>query len=218
VKSSWRGFTLVEVVVALGIAVMLNLLLLRVTVPALRVLALQTAREGSRSAMDLLVDRLRIDVDSAWAIFTPPADALGHSNDDGHEVAFFMRDGSGRAYFWSYTYDRESQTVTRYLYRSIGAPPTADERYTGLTQFTSHTYPVTALQDPKTAVYSPLYDGAHLTAAAVTFFGAAHAEVAGGNAITLVQMRAPALARDLALVTRTAPTGFTIVLEYTPAP
>ena len=217
-RSSWRGFTLVEVLVALGIAVMLNVLLLRVTVPALRVLALQTTRDRSRSAMDLLADRLRIDEDSAWAIFTPPTDVLGRRNEDGHEIAFFMRDGSQRAYFWSYTYDRESQTVTRYLYRSIGAQPTADEQYAGIAQFAARTYPVTALQDPKTAVYSPLYDGAHLTAATVTFFGAAHPEVAGGNAITLVQMRAPGLARDVALVTQTAPTGFTIVLEYTPAP
>lgn len=207
-----------ELLVAVGIAVVLNVLLLRLTVPALRALAVQTARDGPRSSVDLLEDRLRIDEDSAWAIFTPPADVWGLRNDDGHEVAFFMRDGSQHAYFWSYTYDRDAQTVTRYLYGAIGAQPTQDEQFPGIAQFLSRTYPVTALQDPGAAVYSPLYAGAHLIPAAVRFLGPGHPEVAGGNAITLVQMRARALARDVELVTQTAPTGFTIVLQYTPAP
>ena len=197
---------------------MLNALLLRVTVPALRAVAVQIAWDRSRSSLDLLTDRLRIDEDSAWAIFTPRTDVLGKANDDGHEVAFFMRDAFQRPYLWSYTYDGDSQTVTRYLYTAAAAPPTADERYTGVTQFSSRTYPVTALQDPSSAIYSPLYDDAHLSAAAVHFLGDVRPEVAGGNAITFVRMRAPGAAHDMELTTQTAPSGFTIVLQYTPAP
>lgn len=42
--------------------------------------------------------------------------------------------------------------------------------------------------------------------------------IAGGNPITYVQFSGATLERDLELVTATAPSGFTVVLSYTPSP
>lgn len=200
----------------MAIAIVLGAVLLRSATAVLHWTTLQAARDTEHGQIGELVDRLEADEDSAWAIFTPPNDVHGASNADGHEVDFFNRDGKNQPYFWSYTYDAPAQTLTRYLYSTLGGAATADVTYTGIGAFYSHTYPLTSLQDTSSKIYSPLYAGATLRPGAITFFPGT--DVAGGNQITFVRIAGKTLERELQLSTQTAPSGFIVELQYTPAP
>ena len=213
-----RGFSLLETAVAVALAALACVFTLRLVSSALHWGAIAQQRNADAASAGELVDRWRIEEDSAWAIFTPPSDVRGSSNADGHELDFFTRDGKNRSYFWSYTYDAASQTLTRYLYASPGAAPLKDETYAGVTAFTARTYPVTALQDSSTPVYSALYANATLQPGAVRFYPAIAPWIAGGNQITYVRIETASQLREMQLSTQTAPSGFTIVLSYTPAP
>jgi prepilin-type N-terminal cleavage/methylation domain-containing protein len=216
VRSGSRGFTLVELLIAVAIAVIIGTLLLRSAIAMLHWTTLQAARNTEHAQIGELVDRLEADEDSAWAIFTPPKDVHGSSNADGHELDFFNRDGKNQAYFWAYNYDSSAQTLTRYLYSTLGGTPISDVTYSGINAFYARTYPITALKDASSKIYSPLYEGAALTPGAVTFFPGTG--IAGGNQITYVRVAGPTLVRELQLSTQTAPSGFIVELQYTPAP
>jgi len=213
-----RGFTLVELAVAIGIAVVLGYFLVRTTASILHWSTIQAQRNAEHAAIGELVDRFRAEEDSAWAIFTPDTDVNGASNADGHEVDFFTRDAKYQSYFWAYNYDATRKTLSRYLYSAPGASPTLDQTYAGLSNFYAKTYPLTALQDPTSKVYSPLYNGAALQAGAVRFYGSTYPKIAGGNQITYLRIEGPSLVREMQLATQSAPSGFTVVLNYTPAP
>ena len=213
-----RGFTLIELVVAVGIAVMLSYFLVRTTAMTLHWSSMQAQRNVEHASMEELVDRWRAEEDSAWAIFTPDTDVNGVANGDGHEVDFFTRDAKYQSYFWAYNYDAQAKTLMRYQYAAPGGTPVVDTTYGGITTFYVHTYPVTALQDRSSKVYSPLYDGATLLPGAVRFYGAAYPQIAGGNQITYLRVESPTMVREMQLSTQTAPSGFTVVLQYTPAP
>jgi hypothetical protein len=92
-----------------------------------------------------------------------------------------------------------------------------DTSYSGIVNFYAHTYLVTALQDNSTPVYSTLYNGATLTSGIVHFYPSMP-WIAGGNNITYVHFEGATIKQDIELVTQTAPSGFTIVLNYTPSP
>lgn len=211
------GFSLVESTVAIGIAVVVSLALFFSLRNFLQWNALLNERDREHTAIAAFVDRSQAEADSAWAIFTPPADVNGRANDDGHELDFFTRDGSNHDYFWAYTYDNISRTLQRYVYASPGSPAQPDGApIAGVASFIARTYPVTELQNPASPIYSTLYANATLQAAAIHFgYGDA---VAGGNQITYVRIDGESVTRTLELSTGTAPSGFTIVLHYTPAP
>lgn len=213
-----RGFTLIEFIVAASLTVILTAIASAMILPALRAMTLQSVRDTQTASIESLVDQWRSDERSAWAIFTPAQDVNGVSNDDGHELDMFRRDQESRSQFWAYRFDETAHAVTRYLYSDIGSNPVADETYAGITSFSARTYPVTALSDPSSAIYSPLFKGVGLTPASVRFFGDQHPEVAGGNQITHVRVATAVTVRDLLLATESAPSGFTIVLRYTPSP
>jgi prepilin-type N-terminal cleavage/methylation domain-containing protein len=214
-----RGFTLLEVMVALGAMTALAFFLLSATGGVLRWNAMLAVRERAAAAIGGLSDRLEAEEDSAWAIFTPPTDVLSQSNSDHHEVDFFTRDAQSRAYFWAYRYDAPAHALQRYLYASPGAQPLADgPPLTEITNFAAQTYSVTALQDSSTPVYSDLYKDATLRPATVRFGYAGRPWIAGGNQITYVRIETFQSARILNLSTQTAPSGFTVVLLYSPSP
>lgn len=211
-----RGFTLIEMLLAVAIAAVLGTFLLRSATAVLHWTLLESTRAAEHAQIGELVDRLQAEEDSAWAIFTPLRDVTGGPNADGHEVDFFTRDATNKTYFWAYTYDAAAQTLTRSLYGTPGGPVTTDVTYTGITGFFARTYPITALQDPSSKIYSPLYNAATLHEGAVSFFPGT--PIAGGNQITYVKIQSPTLVRELQLATQTAPSGFIVVLQYTPAP
>ncbi|HEY8297508.1 MAG TPA: hypothetical protein VIG32_05755, partial [Candidatus Baltobacteraceae bacterium] len=201
----------------MAVAVIVMLGLLSVLQHVLRWNATLNARDNEHAALEALVNRWEAEADSSWAIFTPTRDVRGADNTDRHELDFFMRDGRGRDSFWAYTYDKTSHSLQRYLYAQPGAVPQADGAAIGeVRSFAATTYPITALQDPASPIYQPLYGGGPLRPAAVHFgYGP---DVAGGNAITQVRIVGTTYARLLELSTQTAPSGFTIVYRYTPAP
>ena len=218
-KRTQRGFTLLEVMVALGAMTAVGFFLLTATTGVLHWSAMLAGRERAEATIAALSDRLEAEEDSAWAIFTPPTDVLGASNADGHEVDFFTRDAQSRAYFWAYRYDAAARSLQRYLYASPGATPIADgPPLSDITNFFAQTYPVTALQDPSGPIYSALYNGAPLVPATVRFGFADRPWIAGGNQITFVRIETMQSVRTLDLTTQTAPSGFTVVLRYTPSP
>ncbi len=208
---------MLETLIAVAISVIIGMLLLQAASSFLHWSALAAQRNTENASLGELADRWEADEDSAWAIFTPPGDVLGASNADGHEVDFFTRDGHGRAYFWAYTFDAQAHTITRYLYDAPGSAPAKDTVYAGITKFATRTYPLTALQDASTPVYSPLYASATLQSGTVLFYPAMP-WIAGGNNITWLRVETAANVREMQLATQTAPTGFTIVLSYTPSP
>ena len=213
-----RGFTLLEVLIAAAIAIVLGLFFLRATTSALRTLTATGTRFNEAATLANLSDLWERDEDTAWAIFTPPADVHGASNADGHEVDFYSRDARQRTSFWAYTYDAAAQTLTHYKYTAPGSSPTAIEAFTGVTQFFAHTYPVTALSDPSSKIYSPLFAPASLQDGSVQFFSSSAPWIAGGNQITYVNVQTAHASREMHLSTQTAPSGYIVVLNYTPSP
>ncbi len=212
-----RGFTLLEVLVAAAAAVVLGVFCVAAARAALTALHATGAHLSEQAQMGELLDRLQTDEDSAWAIFTPPSDVAGQSNADGHEVDFFNRDGKERGYFWAYDYNAAAKTLTRYLYGAPGGSATVDQTYAGVTGFYAQTYPLTALQDATSRIYSPLYANAALQNGAVHFFSSAP-WIAGGNEITYVRVQSANESSELHLSTLTAPSGYIVVLNYTPSP
>jgi len=218
VQRSQRGFTLLETVVAVTILTIIGFCVLSAITQALRWNASLAQRRMAETAIGSLGDRLEAEEDSAWAIFTPPLDAYGSSNEDGHEVDFFLRDAQNRAHFTAYLYDKAEHRIQRLLYAKVGGVPVAGgSAIANVDDFFAHTYPVTALQDPQTPVYSELYRNAEIHRAEVRF-DPAQPWIAGGNQMTYVRIRSAQFTRQLQLSTQTAPSGFTIVLRYTPAP
>ncbi|HEX5273885.1 MAG TPA: type II secretion system protein [Candidatus Rubrimentiphilum sp.] len=217
-KRSQRGFSLLETVIAAAVVTVIGVLILTSAAQVLRWNALFAQQRTAETAIESLADRLEAEEDSAWAIFTPPLDAYGSSNADGHEVDFFFRDAQNRAHFIAYCYDKANRRIQRLLYAKPGGMPVADGApVSGVGGFFARTYPVTALQDPGSLVYTELYRSAELHAAEV-HFDRTQPWLAGGNQITYVRLTSAHVARELQLSTQTAPSGFTIVLRYTPAP
>jgi len=205
--------------VGLGVMTAIALFLLSATTNVLRWNAALAEREGNEASLSALTDRMEAEEDSAWAIFTPPQDVRGKSNSDGHELDFFTRDAQNRAHFWAYCYDRNGQTLQRFVYSAPGTGAISDGvPARGMSAFFARTFPVTALQDSSSPVYSSLYQHATLHTAAVRFGFAGQPWIAGGNQITYVRFETHQTARVLQLSTQTAPSGFIIVLRYTPSP
>jgi len=218
VNRSQRGFSLLETVAAVAVVTVIGLFVLSAIAQTLHWNAALAQRRSAQMAMGLLADRLEAEEDSAWAIFTPPLDVSGSSNADGHEVDFFFRDAQNRAHFTAYSYDKTEHRIQRMLYANPGGAPVADgPPVSGIDEFFARTYAVTALQDPGSLVYSDLYRSAELHPAQVRF-DPTQPWLAGGNQITYVRLGSAQSIRELQLSTQTAPSGFTIVLRYTPAP
>ncbi|HET9096507.1 MAG TPA: prepilin-type N-terminal cleavage/methylation domain-containing protein [Candidatus Baltobacteraceae bacterium] len=216
-RSNARGFSLLELLVALAIVTVIVWLLFHALTQTLLAGRMQARDDLEQSTIGQLVDTLTTEQDDAWAMYVPPADVLGKSNGDGHEVDFFTRDGKQRPYFWAYGYDKTAQTLTRYRFSAPGGIATQDATYTGITKFYARTYPVTALLDASTPIYSALYSGAALQSGIVHFYPSMP-WIAGGNNITYVHVEGASVKQDLQLTTNTAPSGFTVVVYYTPSP
>jgi prepilin-type N-terminal cleavage/methylation domain-containing protein len=216
-RASERGFSLVEVLIATAIFSVVAGVALVSLQSFVHWNTILTQRQTESAAFGQLVDRLQAEEDSAWAIFTPPTDVFGKPNTDDHELDFFARDGQNRAYFWAYLFDSAHGTLQKYTYAAPGSAPTASgDPITGVKAFTAHTYDVSALNDPSTPIYEPIYANRPLSPYDVHFgFGNA---VAGGNQITYVRIDGTANTAALQLSTQLAPGGWTVRLAYTPGP
>jgi hypothetical protein len=162
-----------------------------------------------------MADRLTADASSAWSIFVPARDVLGTTNADGHEVDFASEDASHRSYWWAYDYDARASQVTLYTY-APGTPASAGDVFSGITAFAAETHPLTDLAAPSSDVYDALFAGDTLTPVDVPFQWGGSA--VGGNRLTRLRVQAPGIDRTLLLATGTAPTHFTVIVDYTPPP
>ncbi|HVA32888.1 MAG TPA: type II secretion system protein [Candidatus Baltobacteraceae bacterium] len=210
-----RGFSLVETLVAAAIAFVVGWLLIRLVGATASAASHLDARLNARSAADRLAERLTGDSVSAWSVFVPPADVLGASNADGHEIDFASEDSTHRSYWWAYRFDAAAQSVVAYAYGSSGAP-VAGETFSGVTTFAAQTHALSDLKLASSDVYDALFAGATLVPADVSF--AWNAQAVGGNHLVRVQIDGIGIQRTLVLASGTAPTHFTVIVNYTPAP
>lgn len=172
-------------------------------------------RLSARSTTDRLAERLSADASSAWSIFVPARDVLGNANGDGHEVDFVSEDASHRSYWWAYEFDARASQVVVYAY-APKTPPSAGDVYSGVSAFSAETHAVQDLADPASDVYDALFAGDVLTPVDVPFDWGGNA--VGGNHLVRVRVAAAGIDRTMLLTTGTAPSHFTVVVDYTPSP
>jgi len=210
-----RGFSLIEVLLAGAIAAIATVVLVTLAhhmAQATRTLDLRL--QGSSAARTLL-DRLESDSQTAWAVWVPVLDVAGDDNRDGHEVDFFAQDASHRRYAWAYRFDAAAREVTRYAY-AAGIAPLSGVTYRPIDAFSATTSPASAIGNPASAIYDPLFASARVGAYAYdygTTFGAI-----GGNAITRVRVVTAGIDLATLVASATAPSHFTVVVTYTPPP
>lgn len=212
---SQRGYTLVELLIAAAIAFVIGSLLVRLAHTTIFAAAHLDARLSARNAADRLDERLTADATSAWSVFVPPSDVLGASNADGHELDFVSEDGAHRQYWWAYDFDSAVSRVTKFTYVP-GAAPVRGNAFDGITAFAARTHPITDLGNGASDAYDPLFAGDALTAVDVPFGWSGSA--VGGNHLVRVGIAAAGVDRNLMLSSGTAPSHFTVIVDYTPPP
>ncbi|MGA8532550.1 MAG: prepilin-type N-terminal cleavage/methylation domain-containing protein [Candidatus Tumulicola sp.] len=210
-----RGFSLVEVMIAAAIALVVGWELLALTHATIFGAARLDQRLRARTGADRLEERLTSDAASAWSIFVPTQDVNGAGNGDGHEVDFATEDRSHRSYWWAYTFDPPAKRVTRYAY-SPGSAPVSGETYADIDGLTAHTHPITDLSRPSSGAYDPLF--AQTTVSAVDVDFGWNPDAAGGNHLVSVRLTGGGVDRTTLLASATAPSHFTVLVKYTPAP
>ncbi len=210
-----RGFSLIETIVAAAIALLLGLQLLAMTHAAVLGARHLDERLRARDSADRLEERLIADAASAWSVFVPAADVHGERNADGHEVDFVTEDGAHAPSWWAYAFDAGSQRVTRYAYVP-GGPVLSGDRYDDLAGLSAQTHPISDLGRRASGVYDPLFAGASAPNVEVTFGW--NPAATGGNRVAAVRVTGDGIDRTLLLSAATAPSRFTVVVKYTPAP
>ena len=209
-RESQAGFTLVELVIGAAVAaVVIGALVLFASRLTQTTVALDS-RVQSQSAAERLMERLPTEAASAWAVYVPASDVNGNANTDGHEIDFFSEDGSHRPYSWAYTFDAAQKQVTRYAVAS-GAPASPGEVIAPIDTFAAASISVAQL-----GTIDPLFAGA--TATPVTYTFDASSSAIGGNALVRLRIGASGVDRSELLASGTAPTTFTVVVNYTPSP
>ncbi len=210
VRESQAGFTLVELVVAAAIAAVVIGSLVTFASRLTQATSALGTRVQSQSAAERLMERLTAEAASAWAVYVPATDVNGHANSDGHELDFFSEDGAHRPYSWAYVFDTTQRRITRYAF-AAGTAPTAGEVIGPIDAFTA-----TALSVAQLPAADPLFAGA--TATPVTYGFDASPSAVGGNALVQLQIIASGVHRNELLASATAPTTFTVIVNYTPSP
>jgi type II secretory pathway pseudopilin PulG len=213
-----RGFSLVEVVVAMGCAVLLGTTLLGIGHAFVDWTARTSHTADAQSSLDALADRWYADAATAWAVFTPANDVLGKSNADGHEFDTVTQDDRRRTSYRAYCYDASTKQLASYAYGSPGDPPEpTGDVFDNISAFDARTYPLSSLRDANSRIYDPLFASATVVDADVHLQNLDPDAVAG-NRITRVHIASDRLDRVVMLTSGTSPSHFTIVLKYTPAP
>ena len=210
-----RGFTFVETLVAAAIALLLGWQLLVMTHALAIGAAHLDGRLRARASADRLEERLISDAATTWSVFVPNIGAGDESNADGHEMDFVTEDASHAPVWWAYAYDRASKRVTRYAYVPGGAV-VAGERYDDLDGFTARSHAIADLGKRNADIYDPLF--AQASAPDVELHFGWNPAAPGGNRLTAVHLTGDGIDRTLLLASATAPTRFTVVVKYTPAP
>ena len=172
--------------------------------------------QASRAGIAHLLDQWESDQSSADSVFIPDTDVLRADNTaNPHEVDFYSKDASNRPYYWAYYYDPAAHTLQRYDYPSPGSTATKDgNALRAITQFTPSLHAISEVTNPRSPIYFPIFGGTRdfdvkLGAGSNAIGGThiVHIDVATAKEIIPVELEANG-----------APSGFTVVLNYTPAP
>jgi prepilin-type N-terminal cleavage/methylation domain-containing protein len=199
---SQRGFTLLETLIALAIALPLGFALLAVLGGGLRAASAAATSGADADALASLGERLEAEAHSAAALFSAP-----------NELDFFTRDASGTPHFWTYRYDAVAKTLTRYAYDDLGPAGPVNlrafgPRLTGVVAFGATRVPISQLAIPALAGYVPRDVSIPL----------GYPGVSGGNALVVVDVATATARIHRELAPRLAPSGFSIVVgTYLPA-
>ncbi|MDQ6780223.1 MAG: hypothetical protein M3Z37_03585 [Candidatus Eremiobacteraeota bacterium] len=115
------GFSLIELLVSIGIIVLLMLVVCAAIVQTLRIELLHSGRIEMGRTASQLSQRLQEDARSSTAVFIPSVDVLGDPNtgSNAHEVDFFRRLSAGGDVFVAYRFEAGSAEVTRFEYSSM---------------------------------------------------------------------------------------------------
>jgi hypothetical protein len=219
IAGSDGGFTIVEALVAMGIAVLVAFTALAACVSVARALQASTAGRGA-GAVETQLAQLRADAASALAVWVPSAGTDGGAT--GNEIDFSSKTDAGRAIRWRYVYDPAGQTLTRSDYDDGGLSGVRDPR-TGIidpaatypplrrvTRFAATALAANRLGDPERNVYSGIGRLLGRTPTAISVPLSAAGGPAGGNGVVAVEL-ADAGASGLAHLSAGAlPTGFTV--------
>lgn len=203
-----EGFTLVELLVGIGISLVVFVTLAVIVAHLTSASATFDLLARGDDATSRLAERLQSESASAWAVFVPATDVNGLPNADGHELDFYAQDGAHRSYAWAYDYDRAMQRVTRY--DTAGTASAAGDRYAPITTFAA-----TALLASAVSSSDPLFSGAAAPDVRYAFAGTT---AVGGNGIVRLHIATRGSDRTEFLSSATAPTSFTVIVGYTPSP
>jgi len=212
---SQRGFSLVEVVVASAVTFVVGSLLVWLAHATVFAASHSNARLTGIASAGRLAERLCADAAGAWSLFVPAADVFGAANSDGHELDFVSEDASHRTFWWAYRYDATAGRVTVYAY-TPGSTAVAGDEFDGITSFASEMHPVTDVTSAASDAYDSLFSGATVTPVSVDYGW--NAQASGGNRLERVRIAAAGADRTLLLSSGTAPTHFTVIVDYTPPP
>jgi type II secretory pathway component PulJ len=225
-----RGFTVIEVLIALTLTIALGFVTLGIVRALLVAGAANATAEGGALTLDAQADAMRGDAATAFAVFVPATDVMRQPNGGGatpHEIDFYTKTDTGAPTYWAYYYDAVAQTLERFDYDAAGHIGEADRatgaidtaaRYPivpGVTQFDVTSLEANDLIGAKNAYASavaPLFASATPKPLPVGFDdgGPARTDLYGGNttvAVTIATMRA---SRTVHLGTAALPSGFTI--------
>ena len=214
---SERGFSLLEVLVALGIGTLVLIGAADATFGMLHARAAAAARTNERSALAALVAAIRNDNETATGFAIPATDSVGATNLDAHAFDLRTRDAATGERIVEFRWVAADAThparVLRSELDSSGLSVVAvTQRYDGITSLHSRVVAISGLTAGTDA--DPLFAGATLHDVALDLGDGATA----GNALLAVTIASAHVQRRLRLANLAAPTRFTYVLQYTPAP
>ncbi len=215
---SERGFSLLEVLVALGIGTLVLLGAANAIAGLLHARATAAARFNDRAATAALIAAIRSDNETATGFSIPPTDSAGAPNLDTHAFDLCTR-AAGRAeriveYRWVAADATQPARVLRSEIDASGIlAARLTQSYAGITALSARSVALSALAGGGSDG-DPLFDGATLHDVAIDLGDGASA----GNALLAITIATAHALRTVRLANLAAPTHFTYVLQYTPAP
>ncbi|MBD5634333.1 MAG: prepilin-type N-terminal cleavage/methylation domain-containing protein [Candidatus Eremiobacteraeota bacterium] len=226
---SQRGFTLIEVLIAIALFVGLGFATLEIFHGLLGAAAASATSEGGALTLEQQADELRSDAATAFAVFVPVRDVLRKPNAPGtpHEVDFYTKTDTGATTYWAYYYDAAARTLQRFDYDTTGARGIADRatgaidtagRYPvlpGVTSFDVRTLEANELlgaNNVYASAMAPLFTASTPKPLPVGFDdgGPPRTDLYGGNTTVQVRIGTTHATRTIHLTTAALPSGFTV--------
>lgn len=212
-RTHQRGFTLIEVLIAGALFLIVSFAFFEIVCHFAHSTARIAQQEHNRATLSQLIDKLESDQTSAESVFIPATDVFGKSNANAHEVDFYAKDGSNRPAYWAYYYDANAQTIRRYDYASPGVTPVpAGDTITVVSAFSASEHAISEMNAAGSPIYAPLL------ARVADYDVPLRPGITGGTRVVHIDLSTAGERVPIDLSAAAAPSGFTVVLNYTPKP